>query len=183
MTFAPSEDSDQPGHLPRLISLCCPHEETLGPQLPNEHTQTGQMPRLIRVFSGRTDHFVGFVMRLLKCHWNFKMGRHDCYQTALVFNILLYKLCVCYTCIIYWVLLYPIIQSHNQVFSVFLAFKGPLLQKLCFCTHYSFKIMHLFVRIWFYTLILSSKSLCGHLHRHNVMPLCTSFWPSSSGFY
>ena len=30
---APSEDSDQPGHPPSLISLCCPHEETLGPQL------------------------------------------------------------------------------------------------------------------------------------------------------
>ena len=31
---APSEDSDQPGHPPSLISLCCPHEESLGPQLP-----------------------------------------------------------------------------------------------------------------------------------------------------
>ena len=28
---APNEDSDQPGHPPRLISLQCPHEETLGP--------------------------------------------------------------------------------------------------------------------------------------------------------
>ena len=28
---APSEDSDQPEYLPSLISLCCPHEETLGP--------------------------------------------------------------------------------------------------------------------------------------------------------
>ena len=28
---APSEDSDQPGHPPSLISLCCPHEETLDP--------------------------------------------------------------------------------------------------------------------------------------------------------
>ena len=27
--------------------------------------QTGRMPRLIRVFAGRTDHFVGFVMRRL----------------------------------------------------------------------------------------------------------------------
>ena len=35
---APSEDSDQPGHLPSLISLRCPHEETLGPQLPTECT-------------------------------------------------------------------------------------------------------------------------------------------------
>ena len=28
---APSEDSDQPGHPPSLISLRCPHEESLGP--------------------------------------------------------------------------------------------------------------------------------------------------------
>ena len=31
MACAPSEDSDQPGHLPSLISLRFPHEETLGP--------------------------------------------------------------------------------------------------------------------------------------------------------
>ena len=31
MTCAPSYDSYQPGHLPNLMSLCCPHEETLGP--------------------------------------------------------------------------------------------------------------------------------------------------------
>ena len=31
MTCAPNEDSDQPGHQPSLISLRCPHEETLGP--------------------------------------------------------------------------------------------------------------------------------------------------------
>ena len=30
--------------------------------------QTGRMPRLIWVFTGRTDHFVGFVMRWLKCY-------------------------------------------------------------------------------------------------------------------
>ena len=31
MTCAPSEDSDQPGHPPSLISLRCPQEESLGP--------------------------------------------------------------------------------------------------------------------------------------------------------
>ena len=49
-------------------SLRCPHEKTLGPQLPIEHTandQTGRMPRLIWVFAGRKCHFVGFVMRWL----------------------------------------------------------------------------------------------------------------------
>ena len=32
--------------------------------------QTGQMPRLIRVFAGHTCYFVGFDMRQLKCQWN-----------------------------------------------------------------------------------------------------------------
>ena len=31
MAYAPSKDSDQPGHPPSLISLHCPHEESLGP--------------------------------------------------------------------------------------------------------------------------------------------------------
>ena len=66
MTCAPSEDSDQPGHLPSLTSLCCTHEETMGPWLALECTvktdQTGWMPRLIRVIAGRTGHFVGFAV-------------------------------------------------------------------------------------------------------------------------
>ena len=37
ITCAPSEDSDQPGHPPDQ-NLRCPHEETLGPQLPSERT-------------------------------------------------------------------------------------------------------------------------------------------------
>ena len=31
IAYTPSEDSDQPGHPPGLISLRCPHEESLGP--------------------------------------------------------------------------------------------------------------------------------------------------------
>ena len=31
MACAPSEDSDRPGHPPSLISLRCPHEESLDP--------------------------------------------------------------------------------------------------------------------------------------------------------
>ena len=38
MACAPSEYSDQPGHPPSLISLRCPHEESLGPYLPIERT-------------------------------------------------------------------------------------------------------------------------------------------------
>ena len=51
MTCAPSEDSDQPGHPPSLISIRCPPKESLGPKLYIERTaktdQTGRMPRLI----------------------------------------------------------------------------------------------------------------------------------------
>ena len=36
MACAPSEDSAQPGHLPIQISLRCPHEESLRPQLPTD---------------------------------------------------------------------------------------------------------------------------------------------------
>ena len=67
MACAPSEDSDQPGHLPSLISLRCLHEESLGLSYPlsAQRRLTGRMPRLIGVFAGRTCHFVGFVMRRL----------------------------------------------------------------------------------------------------------------------
>ena len=47
---ATSEDSDQPRHPPSLIRVCCLHEESLGPLLPNSASEdsdpTGQMPRL-----------------------------------------------------------------------------------------------------------------------------------------
>ena len=68
MTCVSSEDSDQPGHPPSLISLQCPHEEKKGQDLAifrmhsEDSDQTGRMPRLSWVFAGRTGHFVGFDM-------------------------------------------------------------------------------------------------------------------------
>ena len=51
LAFAPSKDSEQPGLSPKLISVCFPHEKSLGSNLPCEPTmktdQTGQMPMLI----------------------------------------------------------------------------------------------------------------------------------------
>ena len=53
-------------------SLCCPHEETLGSELPTELTlktliRLGVCPNCqIWVFSGGTGHFVSFVMHKLK---------------------------------------------------------------------------------------------------------------------
>ena len=59
MTCAPSEDSDQPGHPPSLNGLRCPHEESLDPELPIKGiAKTDQ--------TGRTGHFVGFVILRLK---------------------------------------------------------------------------------------------------------------------
>ena len=66
MTCAPSEDSDQPGHLPSLIrvfavcmkkywDLCYPVRERIV-----RTNQTGRMPRLILVFAGHTVGYVGF---------------------------------------------------------------------------------------------------------------------------
>ena len=50
---------------PSLISLRCSHEETLGPELPIQHSedadQTGQMSRLILVFAGHTGQIFVFV--------------------------------------------------------------------------------------------------------------------------
>ena len=77
MTCAPSKDSDQPGHSPSLISLRCaligkPRTQCFFVRTAKTD-QTGRMPRLIWVFSDRTGHFVGFVMRFLKCNtWTLK---------------------------------------------------------------------------------------------------------------
>ena len=68
---APSEHSEQPWHPPGLISLGCPHEESLVPSLSIERTAK----TLIRLGDAQADlslrcahsHFVCFVMRRLKC--------------------------------------------------------------------------------------------------------------------
>ena len=63
MTFAPNEDSDQ--------SLLCAQwvakDSMFLPADSKDSDQTGRMPRLIWIFAGCTGHFVGFVMRPLKC--------------------------------------------------------------------------------------------------------------------
>ena len=70
MACAPSKESDQPGHPPSLIeSSQCAQRVAKDPSFlhadSEDSDQTGRMPRLIRVFAGRTCHFVGFVMRWL----------------------------------------------------------------------------------------------------------------------
>ena len=70
MACGPSEDSDQPGHPPSLISFRCPHEENFGSNLPIERTsktliRLGACRGWTLVFAGRKDHFVDFVMRRL----------------------------------------------------------------------------------------------------------------------
>ena len=84
--WVPSEDSDQPGHPPIERTVKTGHspsliESSLSAQWvakdpsvlhadSEDPDQTGRMPRLIWVFTGRTCHFVGFVMRWLNFFWN-----------------------------------------------------------------------------------------------------------------
>ena len=67
MTCAPSEDSDQPRHLPSLIRIFAVHsvaKDQMFLYADSEDWADAQadLPRLIWVFAGRTGHFVGFVM-------------------------------------------------------------------------------------------------------------------------
>ena len=87
MICAPNEVSDQPGHPPSLNKVFAVRMEkpwVLSYPLSGQRRlwsdgrgctgwsessladQTGQMPRLIWVFAGRTGHFIGFVVRRLK---------------------------------------------------------------------------------------------------------------------
>ena len=74
MACAPKEDSDQPGHPPSLIRVWSEFSLSAWRKfgsLPTywahieDYDQTGRMPRLICVFAGCKDHFVGLVMRRL----------------------------------------------------------------------------------------------------------------------
>ena len=68
MTFAVSEDSDQPGHPPSLIRVFTVYIEKYSIFLnadSEDSDQTGWMPRLISVFAGCTEHLLGFVIRWL----------------------------------------------------------------------------------------------------------------------
>ena len=75
MTFAPREDSDQPGHPPSLIRVFAVHMKkpcVLSFPLSEDSDQTAWMRRLIWIFVGHTHHFVGSrdVAHLELC-WNF----------------------------------------------------------------------------------------------------------------
>ena len=61
---APSEDSDQPGHLPSLMRVFAVSKYPSFLHADSEDSdQTGWVPRLIWVFAGGTCIFIGFVMR------------------------------------------------------------------------------------------------------------------------
>ena len=62
MTFKPSENSGQPGHLPSLPALWVAEYPTFLYADSEDSDQTS----LIRVFTGHTGHFVGFVVCWLK---------------------------------------------------------------------------------------------------------------------
>ena len=66
MICAPSEDSYQPS-LIKVSAVCMKKHWVLNYPLSacEDSDKTERMPRLIWVFTGRTDHFVGFVMKRL----------------------------------------------------------------------------------------------------------------------
>ena len=64
MTCAPSEDSDQMGIRPVWTESSLFEWRNIGSSATNlAHCEDSDPPRLIWVFAGRTDHFVGFVVR------------------------------------------------------------------------------------------------------------------------
>ena len=76
---APSDDWNQPGHLPNLIRVFAVRMKKLGSlathRAHSEDTvQTGWMPRLIWVFAGRT-----IILLVLSCRSSFP-GQHEKYQ-------------------------------------------------------------------------------------------------------
>ena len=68
MACVPSKDSNQPGHLPSLISLLCTQWVVQDPNFlhadSEDSDQTGRMPRLIWVFTGRTCPLFSFCHEL-----------------------------------------------------------------------------------------------------------------------
>ena len=84
---APSENSNPTGHPPSLISLCAQwvSRDPAFLQADNEDSdQTGQMPRLIWVFAGRTCQFAGFVMQRLIFLCDFRERRNKDRQNTQV---------------------------------------------------------------------------------------------------
>ena len=75
ITCAPSKDSEQPGHTPRLIRvfamLFWVAKDTMFLNADSEDSdQVGRMPRLIWVFAVRIGDFAGFVMLRLNLSLN-----------------------------------------------------------------------------------------------------------------
>ena len=93
--YAPSEDLDQPGPLPILISLVFAVRSwswiTLRTQGSFMWTVKTWMPRLIWVFAGCTGHFVGFVMLWFNVPFSVQLGKfqpnHICFDLSLQYSI------------------------------------------------------------------------------------------------
>ena len=99
MICAPSDNSDQPGHPLSVLngsSQCAQWvaEDPMFLHVDSEDSdQTGRMPRLIWVFAGCTDHFVGFVMRWL------------IFLTCVIWSVLFFMIKLCKVGVVH--LLYP----------------------------------------------------------------------------
>ena len=112
MASAPSEDSGQPGHPPSLIRVFAVH---MSLTIIRAHSKA----RLIRVFTGRKGHFVGFFMRRLILLCLTCINNTDfCYFEALYFlklpekaSVFMYP-CTCMLVSVYYVILQTSSNTH-----------------------------------------------------------------------
>ena len=108
-------------------SLRCPHEKTLATHWAHckDSDQTGRMPRLIWVFAGHTDHFVGFVMfvhlicskQLLNLRWNHLITHYKHCVTILsetIFNVHTWNLTKLKDKILWTLLQFKCPGKHDQ---------------------------------------------------------------------
>ena len=77
MTYVSSEDSDQPGHPPNLISLRCLPEERLGLYLPRKRSTN----ILIRLDGSESSLSAQVILMVLLCAGSYKLIGKDHHQT------------------------------------------------------------------------------------------------------
>ena len=103
---APSEDSEQPGHLPSLIRVfACTQWVAKDPRFLHANSEdadrTVRMPRLIWVFAGCTGYFVGSVVLQLNSKVSVHVSTRSLPKTWAALCV-----CVCvFFCVFGWVIL------------------------------------------------------------------------------
>ena len=99
MIFAPSKDSDQPGHPASLNIVFDVRKDPNFPNADSENSdQIGRMPMLILVFAWRTCHFLSFFLSLffLSFFLSFFDAMYICISLnyAVIEQVLSWKQCI-----------------------------------------------------------------------------------------